>query len=240
MQTYAHPTYNKGESMIKAEIRFKNATFMNALENSKYKSIAELSRVSGIRTGTLYYIASLKHTNINTQDQTKLAEMLNCDVYDLFEQYEEVIKQSKGYPKKITKDIPIDSMLSLSSKNVMQLESDYNTDDIDSEESLKKDMAFSLSELKDREKEVLEMHFGLNGKHPTTLTAISLEFGISIERVRQIKEKAIRKLRHFSRGNRLKSYVRNKDIGNDPTKETYSSKYSRELNIENRRINESD
>ena len=224
--------------MIKAEIRFKNATFMNALENSKYNSIANLSRESEISLHTLYAIASLKHTNISIQDQTKLAEMLNCDVYDLFEQYEEVIKQSKDYPKKLTKDIPIDSMLSLSSKNVMQLESDFNTDDIDNEESLEKDMALSLSELKDREKEVLEMHFGLNGSHPKTLNEIGEEFGLTRERVRQIKERAIRRLRHFSRSNRLKSYVRDKDIGNDPTKETYSSKYSRELNIENRRINE--
>tara|TARA_R100001082_G_scaffold22667_2_gene10979 strand:- start:2794 stop:3471 length:678 start_codon:yes stop_codon:yes gene_type:complete len=225
--------------MIKAEIRFKNATFMNALENSKYKSIAELSRVSGIRTGTLYHIASLKHTNISTQDQTKLAEMLNCDVYDLFEQYEEVIKKSKGYPKKITKDIPIDSMLSLSSKNVMQLESDYNTDDIDNRDSLIKDMKASLFKLKDRERDVIELHFGLNGKCPTTLDGIALEFGLTRERVRQIKEKAIRKLRHKEH-QKLRGYVRNKDIGNDPTKETYSSKYSRELKIENRRINESD
>ena len=163
--------------MIKTEIRFKNATFMNALENSEYNSIAELSRVSGIPVHTLYHIASLNHTNISIENQTKLAEMLNCDVYDLFEQYEEVIKQSKDYPKKLTRDIPIDTMLSLSSKEIMQLESDFNTNDIDNKESLEEDMSLSLNELKDREKEVLEMHFGLNGNHPKSLDEISLEFG---------------------------------------------------------------
>ena len=224
--------------MIKAEIRFKNAIFMNALENSEYNSIAELSRVSEISVHTLYSIASLNHTNISTENQTKLAELLNCDVYDLFEQYEEVIKQSKNYPKKLTRDVPIDAMLSLSSKEVMQLESDFNTNDIDNKESLEKDMSLSLSELKDREREVLEIHFGLNGHNPKSLDEIALEFGLSRERTRQIKEKAIRRLRHFSRSNRLKSYVRNKDIGGDPTKENYSSKYSRELTRENRKINE--
>ena len=221
--------------MIKAEIRFKNATFMNALEDSKYNSIADLSRESEISVHTLYSIVSLNHTNISIENQTKLAEMLNCDVYDLFEQYEEVIKQSKDYPKKLTKDIPIDSMLSLSSKEVMQLESDFNTNDIDIKESLEKDMALSLSQLKDREKEVLEMHFGLNGYNPKSLEEIALEFGLNRERVRQIKEKAIRRLRHRTRGQRLKTYVRDKDIGSDPSKQDYSSKYSREISSENKK-----
>ena len=223
--------------MIKAEIRFKNATLMNALENSEYNSIAELSRESEISVHTLYSIASLNHTNISIENQTKLAEMLNCDVYDLFEQYEEVIKQSKDYPKKLTKDIPIDSMLSLSSKEVMQLESDFNTNDIDNKESLEKDMSLSLNELKDREKEVLEMHFGLNGNHPKSLDEISLEFGLTRERTRQIKEKAIRRMRHFSRSNRLKSYVRNKDIVRSDmghiTGGNYASRYGQELTREN-------
>ncbi len=223
--------------MIKAEIRFKNATLMNALENSEYNSIAELSRESEISVHTLYSIASLNHTNISIENQTKLAEMLNCDVYDLFEQYEEVIKQSKDYPKKLTKDIPIDSMLSLSSKEVMQLESDFNTNDIDNKESLEKDMSLSLNELKDREKEVLEMHFGLNGNHPKSLDEISLEFGLTRERTRQIKEKAIRRMRHFSRSNRLKSYVRGKDIVRSDmghiTGGNYASRYGQELTREN-------
>ena len=65
--------------MIRTEIRFKNATFMNALERSKYNSIAELSRVSGISVHTLYYVASLNHTKISIENQTNLAEMLNIN-----------------------------------------------------------------------------------------------------------------------------------------------------------------
>jgi len=197
--------------MIKAEIRFKNATFMNALEKSEYKSIAELSRVSEIPVHTLYYIASLNHTNISIENQTKLAEMLNCDVYDLFEQYEEVIKQSKDYPKKLTKDIPIDKMLSLSSSKMLQLASDYDTNDIDNKESLEKDISSVLETLKDREQDVLKLYFGI-GVDPMSLDEISEEYGLTRERVRQIKEKAIRRLRHWSRSDILGNYVRKKDV----------------------------
>ena len=190
--------------MIKAEIRFKNATLMNALENSKYNSIAELSRVSEIPTGTLYQIASLNHTKISTENQVKLAEMLNCSVYDLFEQYAEVVKKSKNYPNKISKDIPIDSMLSLSSKEVMQLELGSNIDDeVIHEQSLKIEINDILNTLKDREKEVLNHHFGLNGYEQLNLDEIGRMFSISRERVRQVKEKALRRLRHRSRSEEI-------------------------------------
>lgn len=131
-------------------------------------------------------------------------------------------------PKKLTKDIPIDSMLSISSKEVMQLESDFNTNDIDNDLSLKEDMRLSLGELKDREKDVIEMHFGINNKRAKSLTEISEEFGITRERVRQIKEKALRKLRHWTRSNRLKSYVGARPDSCESANR-YSSKYSNEL-----------
>lgn len=217
--------------MIRAELRFKNATFMNALENSEYNSIAELSRVSEISVFILYKIASLNHTNISIENQTKLAELLNCDVYDLFEQYEEVIKQSKDYPKKLTRDVPIDAMLSLSSKEIMQLESDFNTNDIDNDLSLKEDISLSLGELKDREKDVIEMHFGINNKRAKSLTEISEEFGLTRERVRQIKEKAIRRLRHWTRSNRLKSYVGARPESFESANR-YTTKHSNELTRE--------
>jgi len=222
--------------MIKAEIRFKNATLMNALENSEYNSIAELSRVSEIPVYTLYHIASLNHTNISTENQIKLAEMLNCNPYDLFEQYEEVVKQSKDYPKKLTKDIPIDSMLSLSSKEVLQLESDYNTDDIDDKESLEEDMSYLLNTLKDREKDILKSHFGI-GEVPMSIGEIATLYNLSYDRVRQIREKALRRLRFRSRVGLLKKYVREKDIVRSDmgyiTGGNYASRYGQELTREN-------
>ena len=222
--------------MIKAEIRFKNATFMNALEKSEYNSIAELSRVSEIPVYTLYHIASLNHTNISTENQIKLAEMLNCNPYDLFEQYEEVVKQSKDYPKKLTKDIPIDSMLSLSSKEVLQLESDYNTDDIDDKESLEEDMSYLLNTLKDREKDILKSHFGI-GEVPMSIGEIATLYNLSYDRVRQIREKALRRLRFRTRAGVLKKYVREKDIVRSDmgyiTGGNYASRYGQELTREN-------
>lgn len=74
-------------------------------------------------------------------------------------------------------------------------------------DSLRKDIERSLSTLTSREGDVVRLYFGLNGKHPMTLEEIGERFELTRERVRQIKEKAIRRLKHTSRSRMLKSYL---------------------------------
>ncbi len=74
-------------------------------------------------------------------------------------------------------------------------------------ESLRKDIERSLSTLTPREGDVVRLYYGLNGKHPMTLEEIGERFDLTRERVRQIKEKAIRRLKHASRSRMLKSYL---------------------------------
>jgi RNA polymerase primary sigma factor len=74
-------------------------------------------------------------------------------------------------------------------------------------ESLRKDIDRSLSTLTSREGDVVRLYFGLNGKHPLTLEEIGERFELTRERVRQIKEKAIRRLKHSSRSRMLQSYL---------------------------------
>lgn len=74
-------------------------------------------------------------------------------------------------------------------------------------ESLRKDIERSLSTLTLREGEVVRLYYGLNGKYPLTLEEIGEKFDLTRERVRQIKEKAIRRLKHTSRSRMLKSYL---------------------------------
>lgn len=74
-------------------------------------------------------------------------------------------------------------------------------------ESLRKDIERSLSSLTSRESDVVRLYYGLNGKHPLTLEEIGDIFDLTRERVRQIKEKAIRRLKHTSRSRMLKTYL---------------------------------
>ncbi len=75
------------------------------------------------------------------------------------------------------------------------------------EESLRKEVERSLQTLSRREAEVVRLYFGLNREHPLTLEEIGEKFHLTRERVRQIKEKAIRRLRHASRSKSLRTYL---------------------------------
>ncbi len=74
-------------------------------------------------------------------------------------------------------------------------------------ESLQKEIERSLSTLTERERDVVKLFFGIGQNHGLTLEEIGDKFDLTRERVRQIKEKAIRRLRHNSRSKLLKAYL---------------------------------
>ena len=74
-------------------------------------------------------------------------------------------------------------------------------------DSLRKEIDRAISTLTGREADVVKLYFGLNGSHPMTLEEIGEKFDLTRERVRQIKEKAIRRLKHTSRSKILKTYL---------------------------------
>jgi RNA polymerase primary sigma factor len=74
-------------------------------------------------------------------------------------------------------------------------------------ESLRTEIERSLATLTQREADVIRLYFGLSGQHPMTLEEIGETFDLTRERVRQIKEKAIRRLKHTSRSKILKTYL---------------------------------
>lgn len=74
-------------------------------------------------------------------------------------------------------------------------------------ESLRVEIERALQTLTPREADLIRLYFGLNGAHPMTLEEIGETFDLTRERVRQIKEKAIRRLKHTSRSKILKTYI---------------------------------
>jgi RNA polymerase primary sigma factor len=73
--------------------------------------------------------------------------------------------------------------------------------------ALSDDMEKALATLSERERQILSMYFGLNQEEPLTLEEIGKELGLTRERIRQIKEKAIIRLRHSSRAKFLQGYM---------------------------------
>jgi RNA polymerase primary sigma factor len=80
-------------------------------------------------------------------------------------------------------------------------------DELTFEKALTEAIEESLSDLKEREAKILRLYFGLDGAEPMTLEEIGELLGITRERVRQIKEKALSRLRHVSRKSILESFL---------------------------------
>lgn len=93
-------------------------------------------------------------------------------------------------------------------KEVLQLESGNTAMELAEKEDLKRLIREALDTLNDREREVLVFRFGLDSEGEVkTLEETAQEFGVTRERIRQIEAKALRKLRHPSRGEGLKDFL---------------------------------
>jgi RNA polymerase primary sigma factor len=91
--------------------------------------------------------------------------------------------------------------------DVLEDEDQLNPDHMLISESLRREVERALTTLTMREADVLRLYFGLAGEQPMTLEEIGDRFDLTRERVRQIKEKAIRRLKHTSRSKILKTYL---------------------------------
>lgn len=109
--------------------------------------------------------------------------------------------------------VSMDAPLTVSDDSASNLYDVFSSDDGEStegtlmNESLRREVERALHTLTPREADVVRLYFGLNGEHSMTLEEIGEKFELTRERVRQIKEKAIRRLKHTSRSRILKTYL---------------------------------
>jgi RNA polymerase primary sigma factor len=89
----------------------------------------------------------------------------------------------------------------------IQDESNMSPEEYATNEILKEEIKNVLDTLQDREKEVLELRFGLKDGTSHTLEEVGKKFNVTRERIRQIEAKALRKLRHPSRARKLRDFL---------------------------------
>lgn len=212
--------------MIRAEIKFKNASFITALNKCGYNSIQHFSRESGIRYTHLIRYANLEmifdNTHHNNSDiivtdftETKklIMKLLREDEWTLFEQYRDVVGD-KSQSKKIITDIPVDKIVSLQNRDILKLEAFNPTDETLINDSLKTDMSDILNSLKARERDILKLLFGIGYDKEHTLDEIAEMYGLTRERVGQIRDKSFRRIKHWTRSDKLVGYIGLKKSGN--------------------------
>ena len=119
----------------------------------------------------------------------------------------EVVDTLKISGRHVSMDAPFQQGEEHSLLDVMEAEDDLTPDGDLLSESLTHEVHRVLATLTPRENDVVTYYFGLNGVSPLTLEEIGEKFDLTRERVRQIKEKAIRRLRQTSRCKALKTYL---------------------------------
>lgn len=113
----------------------------------------------------------------------------------------------KNSSKNISLDAPFQVGESSNLYNVMESKEPTSPDKGIMKESLLSDIDDALETLPQREGDIVRMYFGIGESNPLSLVEIAELFDLNRERVRQIKEKAIRKLRHKSRNKILRAYL---------------------------------
>jgi len=120
----------------------------------------------------------------------------------------EIFETLKNNGKHISMDAPLSTSDDTGSMyDVIEEKDSLSPDKELLDDSLRQEIERSLSTLMPREADVIRLYFGLTGKQPLTLEEIGDKFDLTRERVRQIKEKAVRRLKHTSRSKLLKSYL---------------------------------
>ena len=177
------------------------------IRQSILQAIAENSRIVRLPSNQLGALNKLKKEISKLEQQLErppseeeLAEMLDIP--------EDKIKAILGISgRHVSIDAPLASDEDVNFVDVLPNEDTPPTDDKLMQESLSQEIERSLSTLTEYEREVIKMYFGIGLPHPLSLDEIAMKFNLTRERVRQIKEKGIKRLKSSSKSKHLKAYL---------------------------------
>ena len=177
------------------------------IRQSILQALAEQARIVRLplnRVGTLNKIGKA-YSNLEQEferepNASELATELDMDIGEI----SDALKISGRH---VSMDAPFTQGEENSLLDIIQNDTQPTPDFTLMTESLKAEIERALASLSEREAEVIKLYFGLNKEHSLTLEEIGERFNLTRERVRQIKEKAIRRLRHASRSKSLRAYL---------------------------------
>ncbi len=177
------------------------------IRQSIMQALAEQSRIVRLplnRVGSLNKISKtfseLEQKYEREPSPDEMAEVLDVST-------PEVVGNMKISGRHVSIDAPFIQGEEISLLDVLENENGETPDSDLMSDSLRKEVQRVLSTLTQRDADVIRLYFGLNGRYSKTLEEIGEKFHLSRERIRQIKQQAIRRLRHTSRSNALKSYL---------------------------------
>jgi RNA polymerase primary sigma factor len=177
------------------------------IRQSILQAISEQSRLIRLPLNQITTVNRIfKASSLLEQKLERIPSM--SEIADFVDLPEEKVKETfRISSKHISLDAPISEEDNLSMLDIIVPVNSAQTDQILIHESLSMEIQRSLSLLSVKEKEIVNMFFGIGYKQPQTYDEIAIHFNLTTERVRQIKEKAIKTLRMNKRSRFLKNYL---------------------------------
>lgn len=171
------------------------------------QAIAEQSRIVRLPMNKVGTISKITKT-IAALEQQLQREPKISEIAEKLDLTEIEVKDSlRNTPRHLSMDASLTKDDDTNMYDVLRNENIAAPDNELIYESLQHELGRVIDTLPQREADVLKLYYGLGSKHPMTLDEIGEKFDLTRERVRQIKEKAIRKLRHNSQCRVLQSYM---------------------------------
>jgi len=177
------------------------------IRQSIMQALAEQSRIVRLPLNRVSSLNKISRTfsELEQKYQRDPSPEELADVLDIAT--EEVADNMKISSRQVSVDAPFVTGEGNSLLDVLVNDQVETTDSRLIADSLRRDVQRALSTLTQRESDVISFYYGLNGEHAMTLEEIGEKFGLTRERVRQIKEKATKRLRHSSRSKALRTYL---------------------------------
>lgn len=178
------------------------------IRQSILQALAEQSRIVRLPLNKIGAINRINKTMSKLEQDLEREPSYNeiSEVLDMLPQ--DIRDTMRNQSRHMSMDAPLSSSEDGGSMyELMQNEASQNPDRSLLTESLQMEIFRALNTLTEREADVIKLFFGLAGKHPHSLEEIGEKFQLTRERVRQIKEKAVRRLKHGSRSRLLKAYL---------------------------------
>ncbi len=171
------------------------------------QSLAEQARIVRLPVNKIGSINRINRA-FSKLEQEYEREPSSAEIADMLEMAPDEVKESlKTNGRTVSMDAPISSEEDNNMYDILQSMDTPSPDKNLINESLAYEIERALSTLSPREAKVLKLYFGINMKHPFTLEEIGEELALTRERVRQIKEKAIKRIQYTTRCRILKTYL---------------------------------
>jgi RNA polymerase primary sigma factor len=177
------------------------------IRQSILQALAEQSRIVRLPLNQVGSMSKMSKATIKLEQRFERPPSVHELAIELELPDHKVAETMRMATRILSMDAPIDQDEETKLIDLFVNEDTPGTDENLIRESLAREIQRSLSTLADKEREIINMFFGIGVPHSYTLDEIGSVFDLTRERVRQIKEKALRRLKHSSRSKLLKSYL---------------------------------